>query len=273
MFCLASIGGGLRQEADKTRVSLLQLKSKHTVPAEERREHWNTLQPMLTRVTPALGRRLVARTALWLRSGKFDELLAVSRSAAGVVLGDARSGDQYGTLGAGAWILLNDDIPEESEMREWFAALDVKAFIEEQAPEGKRLLSIILQAREIVQARDGARKVAVGEMVGAAAGKAAETPDQDAALTKRKADGYLRQLGILVKPPYLYLSHESEWINQKLEDTPFADGWRIALQTLPDVGPGGSKYFHPGLNTRTIRIPLEILGLTGHLNLEDRETQ
>ena len=267
MFCLASIGGGLRQEADKSRVALLQLRSKHTVPAEERRKHWNAIQPELARVTPALGRRLVARTARWFRSGAFNELLTVSRSAAGVVLGGARSGDQYGTLGAGAWMLLNDDIPEEEEMRNWYKDLGVQSFIEEQAPEGHRILSILLQAREIVQARDGARKVAVGEMVGAAAGKVAETPDQDAVLTKKKADGYLRQLGLLVAPPFLYISTQSEWVREKLADTPFAYGWTFGLQTIPDVFAGPAKYFHQGLNSRTTCIPLEALGLTTRLDV------
>ena len=267
MFCLASIGGGLRQEADKSRVALLQLRSKHTVPAEERRKHWNAIQPELARVTPALGRRLVARTARWFRSGAFDELLTVSRSAAGVVLGDTRSGDQYGTLGAGAWLLLFDDIPKEEEMRNWYKDLGVQSFIEEQAPEGHRILSILLQAREIVQARDGARKVAVGEMVGAAAGKVAETPGQDAVLTKKKADGYLRQLGLLVAPPFLYISTQSEWVREKLADTPFADGWTFGLQTIPDVFAGPAKYFHQGLNSRTTCIPLEALGLTTRLDV------
>ena len=109
--------------------------------------------------------------------------------------------------------------------------------LEEQQAEGGRILSKLLQAREIVQAKDGARKVAVGEMVGLAAapiGDAIET----APLTKDKADGYLRQLGILVAPPFFYIAHSSGWVGEQLADTPFADGWRIGLQTLPDVGPG-----------------------------------
>ena len=77
----------------------------------------------------------------------------------------------------------------------------------------------------------------MGEMVGLAAppiGDAIET----APLTKDKADGYLRQLGILVAPPFFYIAHSSGWVGEQLADTPFADGWRIGLQTLPDVGPG-----------------------------------
>ena len=258
MFCLASISGGLCQEADKSRVALLRLRSKRTVPAEERQKHWAAMQPQLQRITPALGRRLVARTARWFRTGTFDELLAVSRSAASVVLGDALSGDQYGTLGAGAWLLLADEIPSEDEMQKWFKTLSIQSFIEDQAPAGQRILSILLQAREIVQTRDGARQVAVGDMVGVAAGKAVETPDQDAVLSKKKADGYLRKLGLLVDPTFLYIAHTSEWVAKQLANTPFADEWRVYLQALPDVVPHAKKYFHTGLSSRATKVPLEM---------------
>ena len=260
MFCLASIGGVLRQEADKSRVALLQLRSNHAVAPEKRQEHWAEMQPQLQLITPALGRRLVARTARWFLSGAFDELLAVARSAATVVLGDARSGDQYGTLGAGAWTLLHDDIPDEEEMREWFKDLGIASFIEELAPEGERILSILLQAREIVQAKDGARKVAVGEMVGVAAAVAGETIET-AAITKEKADGYLRQMGLRVRLPFLYIANKSEWVRKKLADTAFANGWRVGLRTMPDVGQGGMVHFYPGCKSRTTKIPLEFLNL------------
>ena len=262
MFCLASIGGGLRQEADKSRMALLQLRSNHSVAPEKRQEHWAEMQPQLQLITPALGRQLVARTARWFRSGAFDELLAVSRAAATLVLGDARSGDQYGTLGAGAWLLLHDDIPDEEEMREWFKDLGVESFIEELAPEGERILSILLQAREIVQAKDGTRKVAVGEMVGVAAGEDGSDSPESAPLTKEKASSHLRQLGIRVDPPFLYVANTSKWVREKLAETAFADGWSVGLRTLPEVSSGKKMhYFHTGLKSRATKIPLEVLDL------------
>ena len=52
------------------------------------------------------------------------------------------------------------------------------------------------------------------------AGETTET----AAITKEKADGYLRQMGLRVIPPFLYIANTSVWVREKLSDTPLRTG-------------------------------------------------
>jgi putative DNA primase/helicase len=257
MFCLASIGGAIRQEADKSRISLLQLRA--DIAYGERAAHWSEYNPRLMAVTEDLGRGLIARTLQWLRSGRLAKTLTVFRSAASAVLGDARAGDQYGTLYAGAWTLMADDVPDPLEAREYLAESDLGVYLSDQDPEGVRAMQAILQQHERIDTKDGPKTFAVGELVDAAADRAgASCPSEDA----KKA---LRRFGLRVELKHgawvLLVANQSAWIDQALRDTPYVGNVAMALRTLPGVEPGGMVYFHQGMKpTRTTMVPLAALG-------------
>ena len=92
-FCLASIGGAVKQEADKTRICLLQLKSTDVVGPEQRREHWAKYAPRIHPVNVTHGRELMARTLGWLRSGRLDAAIAVFQRVATSMVGESRARD------------------------------------------------------------------------------------------------------------------------------------------------------------------------------------
>jgi putative DNA primase/helicase len=250
MFCLASIGGGVRQEADKTRISLLQLKSRGAISPEERREHWERYRPRLDRVTKDTGRELISRTLGWLRDGRLRETLDVMRAQAAIQLGDQRSGDQYGTLFAGAWVLMADGPPEAEEARELIAAHGLSSYIAEQASEGLRVLRTILQTEARVDTSSGPKTHAVGELVDACVTQSSMSDD---------ASKWLRSHGLRVDARngewVLALANTSEWIQHALRDTPYSDGWHTQLRTLPGVTQGSPKRFHAGLTSRVTIIP------------------
>ncbi|MCY4400846.1 MAG: hypothetical protein OXE96_16120 [Gemmatimonadetes bacterium] len=254
MFCMASIGEGLKEGADKSRVTMIRLRSRHTVSDEEKAAQWGRLQRKIARLTPAVGQRLIGRTAKWFRSGDFDELLMVSKSAATAVMKDSRNGDQYGTLGAGAWMMSHDDVPEEHEMREWYRSLGVEECVAEQRPEGWHILSKILQAQEIL---DGS-KYAVGQLVEIAAKAEGHKP----VLTKVVVDRYLRQLGLRVMDNHLYIGNGSEWVPHELRNTPFQDSWTQTLRTIKGVHAANRNIrFHPGLRGKSTAVPLSLLDI------------
>lgn len=252
MFCLASIGGSVRQEADKTRIALLQLKSKGAVDPAERRAHWEGYRPRLDRVTPERGRELIARTLKWVRDGRLTETLNVMRAQASVVLGDARSGDQYGTLFSGTWILMAEEPPAPDEARELIASHGLSTYISEQAPEGQKVMRTILQTEVRVDTTSGPKTFAVGELV-------------DACMTaepsnfKGDAEKWLRTHGMRVEvnngDRVLELANTSEWISSVLRDTPYSDGWHMQLRTLPGVTSGPPRRFHGGLRSRVTVVP------------------
>lgn len=252
MFCLASIGGAVRQEADKSRIALLQLQGQAAVAPEERRAHWARYRPRLADVSVDMGRELIARTMRWLRDGRLDATLETMRTQAAVVLEDQRSGDQYGTLLAGAWTLMSDEPPADEEARELVATHDLGRYLSEQAPEGIKVIRTILQQDARVDTSNGPKTVAVGELVDICMSTA---PSAD----KEASERWLRMHGIRTDVDngerVLELANTSEWIRSVLQETPYADAWTMQLRTLPGVRAGSPKRFHAGLRSRVVIIP------------------
>ena len=228
MFCLASIGGGPTKMVDKSRITILSLKSNRFAAAEVRAEQWKRLQRRIANIVPSVGGRLLSRTLKKFRSGEFDEILKVTKAAATEVFGDTRSGDQYGTLAAGAWMLREDRMPNEDEMRAWFQKMG-----ERHPPEGHRVLWLIIQSQETVEGSE----YTVRELVEIVAG-----PETERRLPKETAELHLRTLGIRVVDNALHLANTSEWIKRKMSTTPL---WLDTLRTIEGVEAGGKTMrFH-----------------------------
>ena len=237
MFLLSSVVVGLRQDADKTRVTVLGLTSPKQLDAGERRKDWNSFQDELTAYcTPSAGRRLLARTTRWFRSGRFDELQRVTKSAANDVLNDARAAEQYGTLAAGTWTMMTDDIPSVAKVTDWFMTLGIRSCVSEDESEGHKILSMLLQARELVPIDRGHRMVSVARLIDIVAEGEPAREDPAAMTLPTVASDTLKQLGIRVKSDStekaLVVANQSEWIKSKLADTPYADGWVRVLRTI-----------------------------------------
>ena len=249
MFLLASISVGLRDEADKSRVAVLQLQNPQSMDPNERRQDWIDFQRQMRRyITPQDGRRLLARTTRWVRSGDFDRLLAVCQSATATALGDARAADQYGTLIAGTWTLMVDEVPDEEEVVTWIKDLGITGYTEEAEDDGYRLFDILLQARELVAVGNHDKKqLTVGEMIDAV--MAGDTKETDAVISKQFANHALRQLGIRVEPGQrkIYIANQSEWVRKQLQETPFSDGWIRTLRSVDGAEAARPMRFHTKL--------------------------
>ena len=243
MFLLASISVGLRDEADKSRVAVLQLQNPQSMDPNERRRDWIDFQKQMhRRITPQEGRRLVARTTRWIRSGNFDRLLAVCQSAAAAALEDARAVDQYGTLIAGTWTLMGDTVPNEEEVVLWIKDLGLTVYTEEAEDDGYRLLGILLQAKELVDVGDReVKRLTVGEMIDAV--MAGDAREPDAVISKKFADVALRRLCIRVEPDQrkIFIANTSEWVRKQLQDTPFSDGWVRILRSVDGAEASSSQ--------------------------------
>ena len=251
MFLMASISVGLRDEADKSRVSVLQLQNPQSMDPNERRLDWIDFQRQMRRyITPQEGRRLVARTTKWIRSGDFDRLLTVCQSATSTALGEARAADQYGTLIAGTWTLMSDEVPDEEEVVAWIKDLGLTGYTEEAEDDGYRLLSILLQAKEIVAVGDhDTKRLTVGEMIDSMIGDDLAETDKRI-ITRGDADIALRQLGIRVEPDQgkIFIANTSEWVRKQLQDTPFSDGWLLILRSIDGAEVVTTMRFHTSLS-------------------------
>lgn len=269
MFCLGSVGGALRDAQDEQRITLLHLKHPRTLGDKAQQDrHWQPIQRQIHRITPHLARMLLARSQQWARSGRLERLLAVTKTAAGAVLGTNRAGDQFGTLLAGALILKEDQVPDEESVIAWLKDLGLEYHVQEAQPEGREILDLLFQAQEIVSTSNGSHRTSVGEMVTLVV-KNARLDGAKGLLGYDDAKRHLRDIGLLVEKDNLYIANKSVWIRRTLRDTSFAEDHASLLRVMPGAG-AGPRHRFAGRQSRTTQIPirtLDILGAQGHLDV------
>jgi len=255
MFCMGSIGGAVRAEADKTRISLLQLRSKDQGLEKEIEAHWLALQPRLQSVTPELGRRLIARTwRLLPEIVKPGGWMDTFRRAAATVLGDARAGDQYGSLYCGAWTLMSDDAPTMSDALDLIRSESLEEYVEDHVTDGMACVRVLLDQRERVEGKGQPRTLTIGDMVYSVLTGTHPAPD----VLPEDADRVLRQIGMKVSDDghWLHIANRSEWISRALRDTPYTDGWRTPLLSIPGAERVGTVRFTPMMSSRAVAVPM-----------------
>lgn len=114
MFCLASIAVNIRQHSDLSRIAVLQLLK----PGGSDRTEWDETRRILTRFNTDYARRLLARTlrlipTIRTNAETFAKAILLQHN------NDRRSGDQFGTLIAGAWSLFSDAEITPDHAEEW----------------------------------------------------------------------------------------------------------------------------------------------------------
>lgn len=149
MFCLASIQVGLQFQADRERLTVLSLQEKTTRRSGDKKaadEQWQAIKDGLynTFRDGDFSLRLLKRT-----TGMMPIVLAsidVFIKAAAKHFGNQRTGDQYGTLLAGAWCLTSSRVPSEYEALEWISGyqwdelIDMDADNEDEASRAAQFL-------------------------------------------------------------------------------------------------------------------------------------
>ena len=273
MYLFSSIVVSLRHEADKTRVSVLMMKDHQSLDPDKRRKDWNALKRRIDeQITTRAGRELVARTLQWFRDGRFDQAYRVTRRAVETVLGDARAADQYGTLLTGVQMLMSDEIPNEEEARHWLKDLGLGAIREKPVNEGLKVLERILQADVIFDDGHRSRRVPAAELIDCVRRNVIKADPSDGVVTAAVARKALQRCGLRVmlrsdrkswvKEDSLLVGNRSVWVNKLLRDTPYRDGWRELLRSLPgaEVADKQVYYYSTLSNDRSTRIPLTAIG-------------
>jgi putative DNA primase/helicase len=122
MFMFASIGPALVHTADKSRVSLLTLKTPRRAQAKEREIKFNELRKWVALLTEAWAVSFHARTM-----SIFPEVLKAINifcEQATELLGTRREGDQIGTMIAGAYMIEHEESPSAAEARSFLEGFD-----------------------------------------------------------------------------------------------------------------------------------------------------
>ncbi len=203
---------------------------------------------------------LLARTHYrWVRTGRLQKLLKITKSAAGTVLGSNRAADQFGTLFAGAFILLEESMPDEKSVIAIMQDLGLESYVEIMRPKGMQILDLLFQVREVVSTSSGAYKLSVGEMIALIANP--QFDGSEGLLGRDDAKRYLRDIGFVVDRGWLYVANQSDWIRETLAGTSFADDHASLLRVVPGAEPGGRRRFAGSRICRTTRIPVKLLDI------------
>lgn len=122
MFCLASIQVGIQQQADRERLTVLQLREKEDVKQGE--NNWDEIKDTLYKLKrdSDTSLRLLNRTVSMLPM--IIQSIKVFVDVAAQHFGNQRTGDQYGTLLAGTWSLVNDQPPTKEQAKALIDASD-----------------------------------------------------------------------------------------------------------------------------------------------------
>jgi putative DNA primase/helicase len=264
MFLMCSISTALKQGADRSRFAQLTLRNPSYLPKPDRIAHWSALDADLTRIiTTTAGHRLLHRSVRSISI--IRDSVAAFRRAAADRFDSQREGDQYGTLLAGAWSLMNQHVATEADAYTLIDHNDWEPYKESNAePDEHRCLQTILQHQLRVEAervevvggkvinRTGVITRTVWELIEAIRGTA-----EPADVPSEAAEAHLGRIGLRVQDDRLLVSNTAIGIQRILSDTPWGHSWPTVLSRIPGATkPGKVRFKGMSGNSRAVSLPI-----------------
>ena len=272
-FLMCSITPQLEQAADRTRFARARLgKGLGHHDFVEKVE-----MPAKDLLTPEFSRRMIARIVMRAKDmAKVFDHMERGLRARNI---EARMADVYGTFLAGAWLLLEDGIPENHHAAmQWAdATFDVLGEISAHASEisedkdHKRVFDALMGSEiRAESAAFGARNYVMGEIIEMALG----VYDYDDGLEKDEAAGRLSRIGIRLgkdgkvaddrqEADALLIHKNSPALTKILEKTPYANSYADVMRQTKGVRNGKTIRFSGLGPARCVEVPLEHLSLSG----------
>lgn len=249
-FLMSSIGVGIKQAADASRVSVLSI-----VKRKDKGE-FDKVQALVKKtLTEEYVKRSIARSIYMIPEIRAN---AVTFARVGAkVLGSQRAGDQIGALLAGWYSLYRDDVVTEAEAEEWIRAQDwgEQIQVEEETDEDGLLQYLRAQVIE-VESRVWRGKRSIAEIEAVAAGSAALD-----SFTPADAGEVLGRLGMKVESAVLgvgrlIISNSHPGIAKLLAGTQWANGWARILKRADGAIATESMRFGAAHRSRGVSVPI-----------------
>jgi len=270
MFCMLSISPTVEQAADISRIAMLEMKVRNDrARFAELQEYANkllTLQYSNSLVMRAINQWSVIQRTISIMSG------IVSSTQFG---GDARMGDQYGTLLAGAWCLKYSRPPTKNEAEIMVLQFNWdEAQTENADTDAEQCLRRLMQHKLTVRTTCGGdyydKTMIVDTTVGGLIAKLFYRKDAKHwdDLDDDTAQHTLRDMGLWVHPQIrtrsgtfekrLLIQNKHERLTDVFKNTPWPVNWNRVLSKLsPECYDDGNPHlFTPaGKNARALSIP------------------
>ncbi len=249
-FCMSSIGVGIKQAADASRVSVLSIvKRKDPVIFAKMKKIQTGL------LTEEYVKRFIARSIH--RIPEIRNNYITFSSAAAEVLGTQRAGDQIGALLAGWYSLYSDDIIGSKEAEDWIAEQDWddQKQVEEDTDEDGALSHLLAQVVEM-EGTTWRGKRSIGEIVSVGLGNTALD-----SFSAGNASDFLGRWGMKVESAVLEsgrltISNTHPGIAKLLAGTSWAHGWARIFKRIEGARAEESQRFGVAHRSRGVSVPI-----------------
>lgn len=243
-FAFSSINASLVQQSDRSRVTVVELK-----PEKRKYDLDQLLAEEASVLTEGYIGRFYSRSINMAATIRANALVFAKAVAA--VMGEQRAGDQLGSLLAGAWSLISDELVTFDTASAWVNDQDWGDQKEEVQGQSDEAALIAFMMQQIVRFNfaGGTRDLAVGELVSAVM--------RDDYEEGRAAAMALGRYGMKVLDNGLVISNSADGIKRLLAKTPWSVNWSKVLRRLPNARPCGVTYFgYPKSESRAVWVPL-----------------
>lgn len=252
-FAFSSIGVGLSQHADNTRVSVLSVERDDT-PGRPAR--FAASAALAASLTDDYVQRFIARSIHMVPTIRAN---AATFAAAGAeVIGSQRLGDQIGALLAGAYSLYQDDAITPDVARAWVAEQDwsEQRSVHDSTDES-RCLQRILEHVVRVQAEHFMGDRSVSELILIGVGK------KEDKIKPREAQEHLARIGIRAVDADAHFTVASSHgaLERILSGTAWVKGWPRLLRRLAGATATAAAVRFGSIRARGVEIPLEAAGI------------
>jgi putative DNA primase/helicase len=251
MFCLSSIGVGIKHQADFERLTILSLRPKFD--DSNASESWDRLKTALSsiRADDTLPFRFFSRTLAMLPT--VTENIKVFVDAASKKFNSVREGDQYGTLLAGCWCATHSTVATPEQAAALINEFDWEEYRENiETEESSKALLSLMEAKMRIIGGD----VSVFEVITCA--RTSRTPD-GFKLDRIDAEAILGRHGMRINANELILSNNSKALADLFKNTPYHSDWRNQILRIKGAGRHDRVVKMNGVSTRCVSIPLSIM--------------
>jgi putative DNA primase/helicase len=271
-FLLASITPQIESSADKTRFARAKLGPGHNSAYFSREIE----QPALNLLTPEFSSRMIARMVTRASSMiNVQAMMVRGLTACGI---ERRLADVWGTFAAGAWLLLEDGVPEDHDAAmEWIEDTfkinsqmqEFAAEIGEDKDHSRLFRSIISHEVRCETLNLGARNFTLGSVLNMAI---KDDTEGDEVLDRSQASKRLADMGIRLghqgelakdgdEVDCVFIHKNSPRLSEILARTPYATSYVDVIQQAEDVKNGPPVRFG-GLGIyRSVCVPIKHFGM------------
>lgn len=243
-FCFSAINPPVREFADETRISMMNL-IKNTRPTAQQ-DYEDLLVLIGETITPEYSRRLLARTIK--NMATLIENADTFTKCARKVIKDPRAAIQVGTMIAGIYLLGSTGRISEADAERWISERDWEDHTAIGADSDPvRLMHHLSTA--IIRIPQMQADFSIGTLIACAYGRQDTVP-------KKTADDTLRQYSIAVKSDGIFIGNKNQNLSKLLRETDWVNNWGRTLDKLEGATKAQPMYFSLGDKQRAVKIPL-----------------